>query len=259
MLLLTSHTQKTLISLEDIKGIIKIKRSPLYKVHLQKKNPCVKSQSHLRYIFCHFWYVYSLFSEIVEIRLIHCTLCLWNRKFHFIILIYPWELWVGKGIFTVRTTQIAVSNIFLFKKAMLTYNWNIIKCVDLKSIIWWALIYVYTCGNISTVKNMKISISSFPGVSWCLFIISSCYDSHLVLGNFSPTSVTASFVFIGILYKWNHTICIFFGLIFFSVSNYFYTHSCCRTIISPFLFYFRVLLHCLSIHHLTIKFSCYEN
>lgn len=47
MLLLISHTQKTLISLEDIKGIIKIKRSPLYKVHLQK-NPCVKSQSQFK-------------------------------------------------------------------------------------------------------------------------------------------------------------------------------------------------------------------
>lgn len=156
-------------------------------------------------------------------------------------------MWLGKGIFTVRTTQTEVSNIFLLKKAMLVYSWNIIKCVDLNIIIWWALIYVYTCENISTIKKMKISISSFPTVFCWLFIMSSCYNSHLALPNYPPTLVTVSFVFIRILYKWNHAICFFF-LIFFSVGNYFDMHSCCGTIISPSLFYFRALLHCLFIH-----------
>lgn len=42
----TSHIQMSLISLE-VKGSIKIKKSPLYKDHLQK-HPCVKSQSPFR-------------------------------------------------------------------------------------------------------------------------------------------------------------------------------------------------------------------
>lgn len=70
MFLLTSYTQKTLISLE-VKGI-KIKRSPLYKIHLQQK-PLCKIPGQFRIHILPLLVCLFSFSEIVEIRLIHCT------------------------------------------------------------------------------------------------------------------------------------------------------------------------------------------
>lgn len=142
---------------------------------------------------------------------------------------------------------------------MLMYSWNIIKCVDLNSIIWWALIYVYTCENISTIKNMKISISSFPIVFCWLFIISSCYNSHLALGNYSPTLVTVSFVFIRILYKWNHAICIFFCFSSLFVIILICIHVVGLSLAHSFFISGYCYIICLSIHLLTVKFSCCEN
>ena len=162
MFLLTSHTQKTLISLE-VKGITKIKRSPLYKQStFATKNPCVKSQSQFRiHILPLLVCLFSFFrNSRNQTDSLHLMFMKQEVSFHNSNL--PMRIVAGcgckesdtterlnwtelRGIFTVRATQIAVSNIFLFKKAMLTYSWNIIECVDLKSIIWWALIYVYTC------------------------------------------------------------------------------------------------------------------
>ena len=110
---------------------------------------------------------------------------------------------------------------------------------------------------------MKISICSFPIVFCCLFIISSCYDSHLALGNYPPTSVIISFVFIRILYKWNHAIC---SLLFFfaRLSSLFVIILICIHVVglslahSVFISGYCYIV-CLSIHILTIKFSCCEN
>ena len=113
---------------------------------------------------------------------------------------------------------------------------------------------------------MKISISSFPIVFCCLFIISSCYDSHLALGNYPPTSVIISYVFIRILYKWDHAICILLLFFFFLawVSSLFVIILICihvvgLSLVHSFFISGYCYIVCLSIHILTIKFSCCEN
>lgn len=157
MFLLISYTQKSLISLEDVTGIIQIRKSSFYKVNLQRALAVNPNATLGRILPLWVFLPYSLVSGVVKICSVHCTSCSWNRKFHFLIPVYPWGSGLGKGVFIMRTSQVTFSNALFnsrvggqsaYDKVCIFEEFNLMSFE-----------YACTCENLITVTITKTSIT----------------------------------------------------------------------------------------------------
>lgn len=142
---------------------------------------------------------------------------------------------------------------FLFKNAIVMYNWSIINCTCVKCKIWWILTYVYTHESTSTakIKNIFVTPKSFlvPLVTLSPSLTSSpssgnCLSAYITIDKYLVSRT---------LYQW---IIQYYSFLsgFFTQHHYFEIHPCCHMSIPS---YCCVVLryHCRNIIQLSTRWS----